>query len=78
MTKYMELFRELEDEEVEEFKVWARENYTPFSEIKGVWHPVIQQECIEINKESDVDLFDDKMRLQIMKQKTQQADAESN
>ncbi len=74
----MELFRELEDEEVEEFKVWARENYTPFSEIKGVWHPVIQQECIEINKESDVDLFDDKMRLQIMKQKTQQADAESN
>ena len=74
----MELFRELEDEEVEEFKVWARENYTPFSEIKGVWHPVIQQECIEINKESDVDLFDDEMRLQIMKQKTQQADAESN
>jgi len=78
MTKYMQLFRDLDKEEVEDFKTWARENYTPFSEIKGVWHPVVQQECIEMNKESDVKVFDNEMRLQIMKQKTKQTTAEDN
>ena len=45
------MFRKLTPEEEVEFKQWARENYVPFSEIKGIWHPVIQTECVKINKE---------------------------
>ena len=43
-------FRELTDEEVIEFRTWARKSYEPNSEIKGVWHPVIQEECVAMNK----------------------------
>ena len=71
----MELFRELDDSEIKEFKEWARENYTPFTEIKGIWHPEVQKECIEINKNSKVELFDDHMRLEIQKRITNQADS---
>lgn len=46
----MSLFRNLTDEEISEFRQWARENYAPFSPIKGIWHPVIQDECVKINK----------------------------
>ena len=45
------MFRKLTPEEEIAFKQWARENYVPFSEIKGIWHPVIQDECVKINKE---------------------------
>jgi hypothetical protein len=45
------LFRELSSEEELSFRQWADENYVPFSEINGVWHPVIQARCAEINKE---------------------------
>lgn len=42
----MELFRELDEQEVQEFKKWARDNFDPSSDtIKIVWHPVIQDEC---------------------------------
>lgn len=74
----MQLFRELDEKEIDDFKTWARDNYTPFTEIKGIWHPIVQQECIEINKESDVDLFDNQMRLNIMKQRTEQKEPEHN
>jgi hypothetical protein len=47
----MNLFRELSPEEEKEFRQWARDNYEPFSEINGVWHPVVQDECVKINKE---------------------------
>ena len=48
----MKLFREIDDEEeAESFKKWARDNYEPMTPIKGVWHPIVQQECVEINKE---------------------------
>ena len=50
----MNLFRDLEDSEVEEFKKWARDNYEPLTPIKGVWHPVVQQECVRINEEKPV------------------------
>ena len=50
----MQLFRQLNATEEEEFKQWARENYEPYSEIKGVWHPVIQEECVKINKEIEL------------------------
>ena len=47
----MKLFRNLTTEEEDEFRQWARDNYEPFSEIKGVWHPVVQDECVKINQE---------------------------
>tara|TARA_B100000579_G_scaffold437980_1_gene470493 strand:- start:9014 stop:9202 length:189 start_codon:yes stop_codon:yes gene_type:complete len=51
----MKLFRELDsEEEIAEFKKWARDNYKPFSPIKGIWHPEVQKECAEINKESEI------------------------
>ena len=74
----MDLFRELEECEVEEFKKWARDNYTPFSEIKGIWHPIVQQECIEINKKSSVDVFDDDLSLQVIKKTQNQDDVTRN
>lgn len=45
------LFRDLAKEEEMEFREWARLNYKPLSEIKGTWHPVVQQECVKINEE---------------------------
>ena len=38
------MFRELTKDEVEEFKLWARENYD-YKEIKDIWHPVVREEC---------------------------------
>ncbi len=45
------IFRKLTEGETKEFKQWARENYKPFTEIKGIWHPIVQEECVQINKE---------------------------
>jgi hypothetical protein len=42
-------FRDLDDSEEKEFRQWAHENYGPGTEIKSVWHPVIQEECRKIN-----------------------------
>jgi len=53
----MKLFKDLTDKEMTEFKDWARKNYKPFTEIKGVWHPIIQKECAAINSESALDSF---------------------
>lgn len=44
-------FRILTDEEAQEFRKWARENYRPFSDIKGIWHPIVQAECVQMNLE---------------------------
>lgn len=41
---------ELNDEEETFFRKWAHENYTPFSDISDIWHPVIQDECKRINE----------------------------
>lgn len=49
----MGLFRELTPEEEKDFRKWARDNYKPYNEIKGVWHPVVQDECVRMNKETD-------------------------
>jgi len=49
------LFRTLNEAEILQFKKWARDNYTPYTEISGVWHPVIQAECTKINEETDAD-----------------------
>jgi len=50
----MNLFRELEEQEEQTFRQWARENYEPYSEIKGVWHWTVQDECVKINKEANL------------------------
>ena len=52
----MTLFRELTEEEAGKFRAWARKNYKPFDEIKGVWHPVVQNECTKINSETGLKL----------------------
>ena len=49
----MRLFRDLDEDEVEVFKQWARDNYKVLDPIKGVWHPVVQAECVQMNIEWD-------------------------
>lgn len=47
----MSMFKVLSITERHEYKKWARENYKPFEDIKGIWHPIVQEECIQINRE---------------------------
>ena len=49
--KLQMLFKKLENAEDLEFRQWARENYKPLDPIKGVWHPVIQDECKMMNEQ---------------------------
>jgi len=51
---YPHLFRELQSNEIDEFKKWARENYIPGDAISEVWNPVVQEECSLINKEQRI------------------------
>lgn len=48
----LRMFRTLTQEEEKEYRQWAHDNYVPHTEISGVWHPVVQDECVKINKES--------------------------
>jgi hypothetical protein len=43
------LFRQLKPLEEKEFRDWARKNYILHSPIKGIWHPVVQDECVRMN-----------------------------
>jgi len=45
------LFRDLTDQEIKEFRQWARDNYAIGSAISDVWHPVVRDECHKINDE---------------------------
>jgi len=45
------MFRTLTTEEEQAFRAWARANYEPLEEIRGIWHPVVQAECVQINVE---------------------------
>jgi hypothetical protein len=51
----MKLFRDLSEEEEMEFRQWARDHYEPYTEIKGVWHWTVQDECVKINKQINED-----------------------
>ena len=42
-------FRQLNNKEEESFREWAVVNYRPNSPVKEVWHPVVQDECEQIN-----------------------------
>jgi len=44
-------FKNLSAKEEEEFRRWARENYSPGQRIQYYWHPVVRQECAKINEE---------------------------
>ena len=49
----MDLFRnDITEDEKETFRRWARENYKPFDPIIGVWHPIVQAECVKMNEEA--------------------------
>ena len=50
----MKLFRTLTPEEEAQFRAWARQNYKRLEPIKGVWHPVVQDECRKINEEGEL------------------------
>ena len=42
------------EEEREVYRQWARDNYEPFTPIDGVWHWLVQEECIKINRNTDL------------------------
>lgn len=48
------MFRVLNKDEEAEFRGWARQNYTPFTEISEVWHPVVQDECRRMCEEAQI------------------------
>ena len=45
------LYRLLTDEEKQDFREWARVNYHAFEPIEGIWHPIVQRECVRMNEE---------------------------
>ena len=47
----MNLFKILSNEEQKEYRKWARENYKVTEPIKGLWHPIVQDECVKMNEE---------------------------
>lgn len=49
-----QLFKNLNDQQKEEFKKWAREHYRPGTPIFTTWHPVVQEECRKINDENGI------------------------
>ena len=53
------LFRAVTAREADEFRKWARANYKPLDDIKGIWHPVVQTECALINREHHQGTQDD-------------------
>lgn len=48
----MNLFKDLTAEEENECRQWARDSYICFSDISGIWHPVIRDECQKMNSEA--------------------------
>ena len=48
------MFRQLNEKEAAEFRLWARRNYAPGTEISEVWHPVVQDECRRMCEENGV------------------------
>ena len=58
----MKLFNEnLSESDIKAHKQWARDNYEPHSPIKGIWHPVVQEECAKMNKEAHLNFMEKKI-----------------
>ena len=49
----MSVWQMLNEEQVQEYQQWARDNYEPLSPINGLWHPVVQKECVIMNMEQN-------------------------
>lgn len=49
-TNFMS-FKLLDEDDMEKYRKWAREHYKCFTDICGVWHPVVQAECVLMNNE---------------------------
>ena len=50
----MNMFRDLNDIEIQEFRQWARDNYkvnTPIED--SIWHPHVVMECQLMNEEEN-------------------------
>ena len=47
----------LDEEEIDGFRQWARDNYEPLTPISTGWHPIIQDECRIMNEEKVRKLF---------------------
>ena len=45
------IYRQLPEDEVEEFRLWARQNYVCGDKIEELWHPVVRAECEHMNVE---------------------------
>lgn len=43
------LFKRLTTQEEADYRLWARQNYKPFTSIDTVWHPIVQHECAAMN-----------------------------
>ena len=41
-------FRELSNDETQEFQKWARENWKIGDKVRSIWHPVVQEECAKM------------------------------
>ena len=48
------MFRQLSKNEAAEFRLWARRNYTPGTEISELWHLVVQDECRRMCEENGI------------------------
>lgn len=48
------MFRRLSKNEAAEFRLWARRNYAPGTEISELWHPVVRDECRRMCEENGV------------------------
>ncbi len=46
------LFKHLDHDEERSYREWARANYKIFANISGIWHPVVQDECVKMNAET--------------------------
>jgi hypothetical protein len=51
MSNLMALWNDLTVEEIMAYRRWAREYYVALQPINGTWHPVVQEECVQINRE---------------------------
>lgn len=45
------IYRELSKEEENKFRHWARTNYHYGDQVNELWHPVIKDECEQMNQE---------------------------
>jgi hypothetical protein len=56
MSEYRDwLFRGLSEEQINDMRQWAWDNYKPGGDVKKYWHPIVRRECERINRGSDTE-----------------------